>query len=371
MKLLFSARAIHRMAGGVERMMSAVMNEMAARGHDVALLTWDRQGAESFYPLSPTIRWHQVESGDPAATAGKGQRLARMRAVRAVVRRSAPDLVICFQGGHFVALRAYAAGLGVPMIVAERNAPTLFDFQDRGRRWRQAMFQAFRFARAVVIQCESYRALYPAFLHRRMVTIPNPVFPVSGRARPDQPGPDGRFALLSIGRLAFQKNFPALITAFGGLASRFPEWDLVIVGDGPDRDAVLSLVQALGLDGRVSVLDPVSDPGPVYQAAHLFCLPSRWEGFPNVLAEAFSHGLPAVGFAGCAGVNELIADGVTGLLAPGNEDPEALAGALAALMENHDRRRTLGEAAPETMRAYDPVRMMDLWEHTFRDSLAV
>ncbi|TVR84879.1 MAG: glycosyltransferase family 4 protein [Rhodospirillales bacterium] len=369
MRLMFSARALHRMAGGVERMITLIMNEMVVRGHEVDLLTWDLAGAETFFAMSPEIRWHVLNLGDPARKAGKDLMLRRATRVRDLVRRRRPDVIVCFQGGQFMAVRSYIFGLGIPVIAAERNAPTLFDHTQAGARGRTIMFNAFRLARFVTVQCESYRTLYPNFLHDRIITIPNPVFPAHRTAVPDRSADNGRFQLLSIGRLGYQKNYDCLISAFARIAERCPEWNVVIIGEGEDRPKLEDMVRAAGLEGRIVLPGTVTDPEDVYAAAHLFCLSSRWEGFPNALAEAQAHGLPAVGFAGCAGVNELIVDGATGLLAPGNGDIESLAAALARLMASPEERCRMGAAARASVRAYTPDRIMDLWEQTLQRSV--
>lgn len=364
MRLMFVARAMHAMAGGVERMIVTIMNEMAARGHSVSLFSWDRAGARAFYPMDTGIRWHRLDMGDPQSRAHLGLVAARAAAVRRLVKSERPDVIVCFQGGPFRAMQLFTAGMGIPLVAAERTAPTLYEHAGSARG-RFIEHQSFRFAKRITIQFERYRDLYPAHLRGRIVVIPNPVAPAAIRAAPGEPGPGGRHRLLSVGRLSYQKNYPALLRAFAGLAPEFPDWDLRIVGEGEDRAALTALLAAMpGLSGRVSLPGATTDVAAEYAAAQLFCLPARWEGFPNALAEALAHGLPSVGFSGCAGVADLIADGVTGALAPGNDDATSLAGALAPLMAAHADRTRLGGAAAESVAQYRPVTIFDLWEAT-------
>ena len=111
-------------------------------------------------------------------------------------------------------------------------------------------------------------------------------------------GDNGRYILLSVGRLSYQKNYGTLIESFAPLAAAFPNWDLTIVGDGEDRETLMSLVAARGLTGRVLFPGASKSIEQFYARAHCFVLPSRWEGFPNALAEGMAHGLPCVGYAG-------------------------------------------------------------------------
>lgn len=361
MKLLFVARAIDGMAGGVERIITVLMNALSARGHQVSLLTWDLTGAQSFYPIDPEIVWHRLGLGDPKVRASAALMMRRRKAVRRVVRQQRPQVIVCFQDGPFVAIRGYTLGLGIPVIAAERNAPDRFDHTSAAR-YRGLIYQALRLAARVTIQCESYRALYPTFLQSRIVCIPNPVEPASARARPDVPNAEGRYRLLSVGRLGYQKNYQVLIAAFARLASRYPNWDLAIVGEGEDRASLEKLTKIHGLEDRVLLPGVTNSIGEWYASSHLFCLSSRWEGFPNALAEALAHGLPAVGFAECAGVRDLITSGSTGFLAPGNGDIDGLAETLGKAMEDAEVRRLMGAAASQSVRSFHPGQVLSQWE---------
>ena len=184
MKMLFVARAMDQMAGGLERMIVMVMDAMVARGHEVTLLSWDRADAKSFYPMGGEVDWYRLDMGDPAKKASGRLIAKRAKIVRRLVRSIEPNVIICFQGGPFMAMGLYCAGLGIPLVAAERTAPTLYDHL-RNAWMRFVEHQAFRFAARITIQFERYRALYPPHLHHLMVTIPNPVMPakISGSAR--------------------------------------------------------------------------------------------------------------------------------------------------------------------------------------------
>jgi glycosyltransferase involved in cell wall biosynthesis len=368
MRLLIASRGIDNIAGGVERMSAALMNEMTRRGHDVALMTWDKAGANSFFPLDGKIHWYNIGHGDFLAKATLATRLRRARDARAVMRDFKPDLILAFQDGMYMAARLYTIGMGIPVIAAERNAPSRFRFIQRGR-YKDFVFQAMRFARAITVQCESYRDGYPAYLRRKITVIPNPVAPAHALADPAG-SPGQPKTLLSVGRLSYQKNMEALIEAFAMIAQRFPDWTLTIVGEGEDRAKLERMIRAKNMEGRIALPGAAADVTPYFLRSHLFCLPSRWEGFPNGLAEAMAHGLPAVGFAECAGVRDLIQDGTTGALAAGNGDAKSLAGALDILMRSNERRRAMGQAGTLAIAAFTPKEVFDAWENFLRRAFA-
>lgn len=369
MRLLFVARAIHNMAGGAERMIITIMNEMVRKGHQVALFTWDRADARAFYPMDPAISWYRLHSGDPSAKASLLSRLNRVSKVRDVVTEFRPDVITCFQGGPYRAMLGYTVGLKIPLIAAERTAPTLYDHaNDKRTRWLE--HQTFRFAKRVTVQFDRYRQYYPSNLQQLIVETPNPVKAPSHTASPSRPGQNGRFSLLSVGRLSYQKNYEVLLEAFVLIADKFPEWDLNIVGEGEDRASLEAMIKRSNvLRGRVSMPGTTSDVESVYAAANLFCLPSRWEGFPNALAEALAHGLPSVGFEECAGVPDLIEPGKSGILAEGNGNSHSLAQALSILMTDHYTREKMGNTARHSMKRYLPTVCFDRWEAVLREAI--
>jgi glycosyltransferase involved in cell wall biosynthesis len=369
MRLLFVARAIDNMAGGLERMIISIMNALSSQ-HEISLLTWDSDRASAFYPMAEQISWYRLNIGDPSVKAELVTILARLRKVRRLVSHIAPDVIVCFQGGSFRSIQLYTMGLGIPLIAAERTSPSLYD---HANSWRMRFIehQSFRFARRITIQFERYRNLYPTYLRSHMVTIPNPVPRAARLAHPDAAGGEGRWRLLSVGRLGYQKNFSVLIDAFARLAEAFPDWDLRIVGEGEDRVALETQVARLPrLRGRITLPGAISEVEQEYASAHLFCLPSRWEGFPNALAEALAHGLPSVGFTDCDGIPDLIEPGQNGALAKGNRDAAALAEALAPLMADAAKRAALGRNAVASVAAYRPEKIFGLWEKALHECVS-
>lgn len=367
MRIMFSCRAMANMAGGVERMIVTLAHAMLARGHQVSLLTWDKdEQAKAFFDMDPRIAWYKLAAGDPAQKATIGTRWRRALKVRRTVAADKPDIIVAFQEGAFIALRFYLFGVRLPIICAERNAPQRFDYMTVGR-YRHWIYRAMAFASAITVQLPSYVRLYPWYLRHKMRVIPNPVFDATTFATPAGET-CARKKLLCIGRFDYQKNHQVLIRAFVKLAARFTDWDLVLAGgEGSDRPALEQQIADLGLSERIQLLSAVKDVSALYVSSHLFCLPSRWEGFPNNLVEAFAHGLPAVGFANCAGINDLIIPHQNGLLAKGMDDADALVSTLATLMADGELRTCMGEAARQQVKIYQPDRIFDTWEALFKE----
>jgi glycosyltransferase involved in cell wall biosynthesis len=160
--------------------------------------------------------------------------------------------------------------------------------------------------------------------------------------------------VLSVARQYRRKDTRSLLEAFARLRESHPEARLRIVGGGPDLPRIRARARELGLGDRVTFLGEVPDDGAVrreYLAADLFCLPSLQEGFGIAFLEAMAAGLPVVATRAAA-VPEVVPDGEVGLLVP-PRDPDALAAALARLLDDEPLRRRLGEAGRRRVGRYD------------------
>ena len=357
-----STISLHDMAGGLERNIVSLANELVRRGHAVSLITFDRQYARSFYRMDDGVLWYKVGVSQPHGSIGFGDRLRLVRAIRAALRESGASVVVCFHHGILVRFVLASLFMDTRLIVSERNSLSLYEHTRRSK-WNPN-FLLMLLADRVTVQFPRYVADYPRLLRPRICAIPNPVAPPATHACPGADRAAKPLRLLAVGRLCAQKNYGALITAFADLAPRYPEWELVIVGDGETRESVVADIARHKLEGRALLSSPASgEMSDVYRRASLFCMPSRWEGFPNALAEAMAHGLPAVGYSGCDGVRDLIMHGENGLLAEGNGDTRSLREALDRLMADPAQRKRMGESAVKSIQPFRPELIFSRWEN--------
>lgn len=354
MKLTFVIYALG--AGGAERVMSLLANHFAARGDEVTLITLDDGQTPPFFPLDPRVTWQPAGtaavSGSPIARVGGLAR--RAMDLRRRLRAAEPDAVVSFMDRtNFLTLVA-TLGMKTPVIVSERNDPSQHAATHAARLARSLLY---RRARAIVVQTQNAAAYFGPPLQAKTLVIPNPVpAPPAG-----EPAAKTGTDLIAMGRFAPEKGFDLLLDAFAQIAPRFPDWTLTIWGDGELRPALETQRDALGLADRVRFPGKTKTPAEVMRRADLFVLSSRYEGFPNVLAEAMACGLPAVSFACPSGPGELIRDGENGILVS-PQNVQALAGALARLMANESERLRLGVNAARVTETFSPERIMAQWE---------
>ncbi len=165
--------------------------------------------------------------------------------------------------------------MGYPVIVFERCDPKLHPV---GAIWRVLTCVLYRFTGAVVVQIKAATNYFRRY--SRVYVISNPSLGQDDAdddiVLPDLPA--GPF-VAAMGRFTDQKNFEMLIEAFGRIADQYPDWSLVIFGDGPNRSRFHALVASLNLSNRVHMLGIVERPWRALRHASLFVLSSRYEGF--------------------------------------------------------------------------------------------
>jgi glycosyltransferase involved in cell wall biosynthesis len=160
--------------------------------------------------------------------------------------------------------------------------------------------------------------------------------------------PPSRKVVLIVGRLSREKDHRSLLDAIHRLPPRLDP-HLLIVGDGPEREAIQTRIRALGMDGAVTLAGQTPSAEPFYSIADVAVLSSRSEGSPNALLEAMAAQVPVVSTR-VGGVPEIVADGESALLvAPG--DASAMADALGALLSSPELARKIAGRARELIAA--------------------
>ena len=160
--------------------------------------------------------------------------------------------------------------------------------------------------------------------------------------------PSSQFRILSVGRLASAKAHHMLVSAIGRLAAQGrTNIQLTIVGDGPERGSIEEMIAKEKLNGFVRLTGPCNYDRVLeyYKQTDIFALASFAEGVPVVLMEAMAMGIPCVSTT-ITGIPELIRNEIDGLLVP-PADPDALAAAIARLMDDPQLRARIAQSARE------------------------
>jgi glycosyltransferase involved in cell wall biosynthesis len=187
------------------------------------------------------------------------------------------------------------------------------------------------------------------FARDRIEVIPNgiDVGQYENPARAGDLGIERRY-VTCIARFHPVKDHATLLRGFASVAAPFPDLDLVLCGDGPLRNDLDALAQALGISERVRFLGVRRDVPAILKASTVFCLTSVSEAASLTVLEAMAAALPVV-LTNVGGNPELVRDGVHGLLVP-RSDPSAVATALTTLLNDSRYAARLASAAAQRVR---------------------
>jgi glycosyltransferase involved in cell wall biosynthesis len=338
--------------GGVERSVTILAREFARHGVETAVITFGgseavRTGAAAglrFVDL-PTRR-----------AAGSLLPLARH------LRAERPDVLISFQSyANVTAVTANAlAGRPVRVMVSERSAISrergaYAHVLGKGRLKNALLLNLMRIAyRAAdwatansadgARDLETVLGFPPGFVR----VLYNPTFEpgllTAARAPLDHPFYSaGAPVIVSAGRLSAEKDHATLVRAFARVRATRP-CRLVLVGEGPERERLLALAHALGVDADISLTGFEANPWRYVAASHVFVLSSLWEGLPNALIEAVALDVPCVSTACISGPREILLDGRGGTLVPPQDDV-AMARAIEAVLADPESARARARIA--------------------------
>lgn len=366
LNIVFAIKALGNQGGGAERVLVEVASGLARRGHTVTLISSDPEGQASYYRLDETVKRINLGIGNVTGKSSLSDVVRRMASFRRAVTGVRPDVVVAFMHSTYLPAGISLIGTGIPMIASEHISPEHY----QSRRLERMLLQLTPLLAAkITVVTHQILLSFGWWLRRRMTVVSNPVSVTAGKRSPElDADPERPRILLSVGRLAPQKNQQCLIAAFAKVSRDFPSWKLRILGEGELRGALEAQVRELGLTDKVEMPGAVSDVGREYRRADLFVLPSTYESFGLATAEALLHGLPAVGFADCPGTNTLIRNNENGMLVDGANRTEALAAAVGELMANPQELQRLAGASTEWLESlFDINSVLDCWERLIQD----
>ncbi|SDM70040.1 glycosyltransferase family 4 protein [Ensifer sp. YR511] len=342
-------------AGGTEHVVSLVASHWARLGCAVTVITLEAPASEPYYKFDPRVAIERLDVPTEKATKLRAAWLVarRLHRLRSTITRSRPDFVLSFLTRTNVLTLVATRGLGLPVIVSERNNPAVQPF---GPLWKWLQLRLYPRAFALVTMTKGALDYFSPEVRRHGRVIPNAInLPAGWENR------RGNKMLTAVGRLTRQKGFDLLLEAFARIADTHPDWKLVIWGEGEARTELEAQRDALGLSNRVEMPGLTAKPGLWLETAEAFVLSSRYEGWGIVLLEAMAAGLPVVSFACDWGPTDMIADGEDGILVP-NGDIAALADALSNLMADEALRARLAANAEANVRRYDAAHILSQWD---------
>jgi glycosyltransferase involved in cell wall biosynthesis len=326
---------------GSERATLQLVNALASEGVAIDLILQDK-GQTLIREVHPDVRVLEIGTRNPFSTVLYLYRYLRATTPRALFTIMEKPSLLGIVASALARFRDI-----VPTIHFDINAYAHHEYCARRKLLRLLIALFYRYAPAVVAVSEgAAEALQPWVGSRTpVVVIPNGFNLAALRARATE-RPDFRWlndktlpVIIGCGRFVPLKGFDVLIKAFARLRAERPA-RLIILGDGLLRATLQDLVRSLGIEDDVALPGYAENPQAWFAASDLFVLPSRTEGFGNVLLEALASGVPVVSTDCPSGPRTILDSGRYGALVP-VDDVEALAVAMTqALSAPRDALRS-------------------------------
>lgn len=297
-------------SGGAERVVSLLANKMVERGHQVEIicLKFNDVYYQTDSRVKVTLAMQQTQN-----------RLTEVFWLRKYLKKQNPDVVIPFTEGVYCFTILSLLGTGIPIIASERLDPAAMSTT---RKILKRLLLPY--ADWLVVQTQSIKDYFPESIQKKTSIIYNPVNDeVFSLPQPSLKGrgEDRLNRIISVGRLYPQKNQAMMIRAFAKVADEFPDWQLVIYGEGPLRESLELIVESLELKDRVLLPGRTEHVVEELRKSKIFCMSSDYEGMSNAMIEAICVGLPIISTK-VSGTEELIIDGKNGFLVPPNDEEQ-------------------------------------------------
>tara|TARA_B100001287_G_scaffold62031_1_gene50131 strand:+ start:35662 stop:36777 length:1116 start_codon:yes stop_codon:yes gene_type:complete len=351
--------------GGAQRVVSILCNHWINNGHKVTLISTFTGRKQNHYIVSDRVRLLSLKNSSSFANSKILKLPLKVMQLRRLIKRENPDLVISFLTRINLATTISTIGLKIPLIISERIW-TPFATLNPNLFWLYRLI--FKKVKKAVVQTEkSMIWLKFYFPDLDAEVIPNPVlYPIPLQQgmmlKPKTFISSKRKLILACGRLHKSKQFDLLIKSFAQVQKDFVDWDLAILGEGEEKKRLERLIHDMDCKSRVFLPGAMGNMSEWYGRADVFVLSSIVEGFPNVLLEAMSYGLPCLSFDCDTGPGEIIQDGLNGVLIDPEEKILGLSKALKKVLGDQLFRKQIAKNALQVRSKYSVNKIMERWD---------
>lgn len=347
-------------AGGMERVMSELASYFASKDNIETHLILYGLNREMFYTVPENVTVHKPKF----KFNNKRRWISTLKTIiylRKTVSHINPKSVLSF-GEHWNNLVLLALlGSKHSVYVSDRSQPD----KSLGRMQDYLRKMLYPKAKGIILQTKKAKDIFLKDIkHSNIAVIGNPI----REFRRIEPQPKKEKIVIMVGRLIRSKNQDKLIEIFAQIDA--PEWKLMLVGydhlKQKNMDRLKKLTIDLGVDNRVVFTGKHDNVEELYLQSSIFAFTSSSEGFPNVIGEAMSAGLPVVAFDCVAGPSEMITDGQNGFLIP-LFDTERFSDKLSLLMNNKELREKLGSNALQSIQRFSKEKICDEFHQFITD----
>lgn len=235
------------------------------------------------------------------------------------------------------------------------------------RKTRRVLRAMAHFSDVVCPLSEHYVKEFTRFCGRRYNNfrpVSNPLMPIELPATPMAK----KNQLLVVARHSWKhKRIDRLILIWHKIAAQFPEWQLVILGDGPDHEDIVEVAQRLRVQNIVFTGN--QDPTKYYAESKVICMTSGWEGLPMVLIEAQQHGCVPIAYESFSALPDIIENGETGFRIPPFNEQHFIE-KLTYLMTHEEERERMAQNCVQHSKKFAVSNIADRWVSIFEELLS-
>lgn len=341
--------------GGSERVLVNLADYLVEKGYRVTMVTQYQK--ENEYPLNEKVNRVISDITEAETTDSRVVNFKRrFYKLRGIWKREKPDVILSFIGKNNMMAILTSRFLKIPVAVSVRAEPA----EEYYNSWMRFMARhLFVWADGVILQTRRCFDFFPRKVQDKAVILKNPISPAFFRERYDG---EREKTIVAVGRIDENKNHEMLIQAFLGIAEEFPDYKLVIYGEGECRDRLTKMVDELGYAERILLPGSTSHVAEAIYKTRVFVLSSNTEGVPNTLIEAMLMGLTVIATdCPCGGPADLIENEVNGILVPVG-DVTAMTERLQYLIKNLQVADEMGRKATRTADIFQPGKVYGAWE---------
>ena len=338
--------------GGAERVTCNLASYLANRGHVIKVLTMSDD--EPSYAIDNKVQRIPLLVTSERKNIIYNSVLRLYRFIK-YLRKSKVDAYVVMLPVTTIMLLRMRWLTKAKVIAAERVDPSQYPVKKQNQLKSLA-----KKADGWVFQTEEERKWYGVATGKAKVSIiPNAINP--DFIKPAHEG-ERQKTIVTAGRLTEQKSHELLIKSFARISNDFPEYQLVVYGDGPKKEYLEQVAKNFGVQEKVLFPGYTTNIGESIKNASLFVLSSDFEGMPNALMEAMALGVPCVS-TDCdgGGAKFLIDNKKNGLLVP-KGDVDALATAMERMLSDPEFAEQCGREAHKICERLAPEKIYGEWE---------
>lgn len=374
LKIVYCTPALY-MAGGVERVLTLKANYFAEHfGYDITIILTEGKDKPLFYSLSNKIKVINLNIGfEELWTCSFVKKvfvyLKKQRQFKKALTKELmcirPDITISLLRREINFINDIKDGSRkIGELHVNRANYRNFEANDSNfiktlfaKFWMHSLVAKLKKLNRFVVLTEEDKDAWPELKNIRVIPDPLSFLPTKYSELKER-------CVIAVGRYVYQKGFDLLLQAWSKIEKLYPDWQLVIFGDG-DRTPYEKQMKTFGVDAKRCHLNgPTPNIQQEYVNSSIFVFSSRFEGFGMVLVEAMACGLPVVSFDCPCGPKDIVRDGEDGLLVE-NGNIDLLASSLSRLMNDETLRQSMSKAGLKNVQRFNIEQIAEQWRLLF------